>query len=246
MKASKLLGIGLALAASLAVAGPANAAFTLNFEGIEPYPPGNGNPVFVSLFYAGGSSTIGTVGTNYGATFANGGLARCLNSLTVTCGNASRGGLGDPNSQKGALQFDVENGYINVAGGFGTAVSFYYSALGAGGYSADVFDDLNGTGNLLGTASLALTQGSCAAYNASFCPFQLAAVTFAGTAKSVRFNSPKFVIVLDDVSFGNVPVNAVPEPSTWAMLIAGFGLIGRAMRDRRRAQISGRSVQSRN
>ncbi|MBL8657227.1 MAG: PEPxxWA-CTERM sorting domain-containing protein [Altererythrobacter sp.] len=31
------------------------------------------------------------------------------------------------------------------------------------------------------------------------------------------------------------PVPAVPEPSTWLMMIVGFGLVGRAMRVRRRA-----------
>ena len=32
-------------------------------------------------------------------------------------------------------------------------------------------------------------------------------------------------------------VNPVPEPATWAMLVAGFGLVGSAIR-RRRAQAS--------
>lgn len=36
---------------------------------------------------------------------------------------------------------------------------------------------------------------------------------------------------LDDISFAN----AVPEPATWAMLIAGFGLVGASMRRRSRA-----------
>jgi hypothetical protein len=33
----------------------------------------------------------------------------------------------------------------------------------------------------------------------------------------------------------NVVVTQVPEPATWAMLIAGFGLVGSAMRRRRTA-----------
>jgi PEP-CTERM motif len=38
--------------------------------------------------------------------------------------------------------------------------------------------------------------------------------------------------LLDEVSLTR---NAVPEPSSWAMLIAGFGLVGAARRNRRRA-----------
>ena len=37
--------------------------------------------------------------------------------------------------------------------------------------------------------------------------------------------------VLDDVSFAAAG-GGVPEASTWAMLIAGFGLVGAAMRRR--------------
>ena len=32
---------------------------------------------------------------------------------------------------------------------------------------------------------------------------------------------------------GTVPTGAIPEPATWAMLIAGFGMVGGAMRRRR-------------
>jgi hypothetical protein len=39
--------------------------------------------------------------------------------------------------------------------------------------------------------------------------------------------------VLLQVKIGNSPAGAIPEPATWAMLIAGFGLVGGAMRRRR-------------
>lgn len=38
---------------------------------------------------------------------------------------------------------------------------------------------------------------------------------------------------LDKLTFSLVPPSAVPEPSTWAMLLVGFGAIGGAMRSRR-------------
>lgn len=46
-------------------------------------------------------------------------------------------------------------------------------------------------------------------------------------AASVRFTSTQNAFELDDIAAG------VPEPTTWAMLIAGMGLVGASMRRRR-------------
>ena len=43
-------------------------------------------------------------------------------------------------------------------------------------------------------------------------------------------------IVFDDLSF--IVQNAVPEPATWAMMIAGFGMAGAAARSRRRQRLA--------
>lgn len=40
------------------------------------------------------------------------------------------------------------------------------------------------------------------------------------------------------ISRGSIDVGAVPEPATWAMLLAGFGAIGAASRRRRRAVLA--------
>ena len=50
----------------------------------------------------------------------------------------------------------------------------------------------------------------------------------------VRFNADLPAFEVDNVSFSN----AVPEPASWAMMIAGFGLIGAAARSRRTHRIS--------
>jgi PEP-CTERM motif len=57
---------------------------------------------------------------------------------------------------------------------------------------------------------------------------------FAGTFTSLSFtdtaeNWHGFTVGVDSLA----PTNAVPEPASWAMLIAGFGLTGAAMRRRR-------------
>jgi hypothetical protein len=45
-------------------------------------------------------------------------------------------------------------------------------------------------------------------------------------------------LALDDIAIGRAVVDAVPEPATWAMMIAGFGLAGAALR-RRGARFNG-------
>ncbi len=42
-----------------------------------------------------------------------------------------------------------------------------------------------------------------------------------------------FTYVLNDVTASYFDLSAVPEPSTWAMMIGGFGMVGGAMRRRR-------------
>ncbi len=72
LKKFSMVGAGAALfgAATSFVTLPASAAVTvLDFENIAPYP--NGNNVLVQGFYNGGTSSIGTTGTNYGGEFSS-------------------------------------------------------------------------------------------------------------------------------------------------------------------------------
>lgn len=231
---SKALFAGVAL---LALPASANAAVvSLNFEGVNAtYPSGYAN---VLGFYNGGTSSDGTSGTNFGIEFSRNALAICLNSTTVRCSNTSRGGIGDPNSQKGGLFFLSGNEtFMNVAAGFDTGFSFNYVSFNQPG-SVSVFDGLNGAGNLLATISLSPNAGNCPGYSAGFCPFSAAGITFAGTAKSVSFAGVADQIVFDDVTFGSSTPGGVPEPAAWAMMLAGFGLVGGAMRRRSKVAVT--------
>ncbi len=51
---------------------------------------------------------------------------------------------------------------------------------------------------------------------------------------------PSKDVVIDQVYIiaGNPPIGGVPEPTTWAMLIAGFGLVGMAARRRQKAVLA--------
>jgi hypothetical protein len=112
-----------------------------------------------------------------------------------------------------------------VAGGF-TGASFYYSASGE--FSVGVIDkDFNNLGFYTFTAQ---RQDGC---NESFaCNWSLATLDFTGVGAQIYFlgaaNS-----AYDDFTFtlpGAPPTGGVPEPAQWAMLIAGFGLVGTALR----------------
>ena len=77
-------------------------------------------------------------------------------------------------------------------------------------------------GNLLGTTSV--NEGNVFGTGATL------SLTLAGI-QSVRFYSNGATVGFDNFEFGTL--TAVPEPASWAMMIAGFGLAGAAARRRR-------------
>jgi hypothetical protein len=191
--------------------------------------------VFILNYYNGGTSSLGTTGPNYGVSFPANALNICLNTLTTDCSNTSRGGLGDPHSQLGALFFLTgSNTFVNVAAGFTTGFSFNYTAVNVGG-SVSVWSGLNGTGTLLATLNLPTTpSGPCPGYNAGFCPFFPIGVTFPGTAMSINFGGTANQIVFDDVTFGSSSPGT-PEPGTLALF--GSGVVGFAGLLRRKFKV---------
>lgn len=229
LKKFSMVGAGAALfgAATSFVTLPASAAVTvLDFENIAPYP--NNSDVLVQGFYNGGTSSIGTTGTNYGVEFSSNALALCLNTPGISCSNTSRGGLGNPNSQKGSLFFlSGSQTFMNLASGFDTGFSFFYTAINQAG-SISVYDGLDGTGSLLASLSLPTTSSNCdPVYSAGFCPFVPVGVGFAGIAKSVSFAGVANQIVFDDITFGSVTPDTkpVPEPASVLGLLA-IGFLG--------------------
>ena len=233
MKTMKRNLLFAAVATALPLASAQASVIVLDFENINTSYPTT-NYANIQEFYNGGTSSQGTSGTNFGVSFEDNARAICLNTLgnTSGCSNTSRGGLGDPNSQRGGLFFTAgSETTMNFASGFDTGFSFFYSAINQGG-SVQVFDDVDGTGNLLATLNLGTTASSCSGFGATFCPFVAAGVNFAGTAKSVNWGGVANQVVFDDVTFGSSTPGEVPVPGTLG--IVGLGLVGLAKMRRRK------------
>jgi hypothetical protein len=225
MKRAMLVLMGVVLFS--AVAARADGVVDLTFEGIAPYP--NDNNVMIEGYYDGGTSSIGTTGTNYGISFPDNALLICLNTPGTTCSNTSRGGLGDPASQEGGLFFlSGTDTYLDDPAGFTTGFSFNYAAVNEGG-TISVWSGLDGTGTELGSLALPTTPSTCApSYGANFCPYVADGLTLSGTAESIDFNGTADQIAFDDVTFGSStpggpPTNA-PEPGS--LLLLSSGLLG--------------------
>lgn len=240
----------LALAGALAItAFSASAradAITLNFEGIAPYP--NSSDVLIGQYYDGGTSSIGTSGQNYGVAFSSGATELCLNTAGTFCSNTSKGGLGVPGSEFGAMYFPDAQPLMDVAAGFSKGFSFAYSSPYVD-TTVSLYSGLDGTGDLLASTTLPLTAASgCDASissGAQYCPFSDLSIAFNGTAKSVLFGGQVNRQVFDDFTFGSTTVGAVsaaPEPESWSLMMLGIALVGACLKYVRRSAAFGHST----
>ena len=125
---------------------------------------------------------------------------------------------------------DSNNAVLNVAAGFTTGFSFFYTSSTAA--SVSVWDGLNATGNQLGTLSLtAQGSGNCSGDpSGSFCNWTPVGVAFGGTAMSIDFGGTANQTGFDNITFGSQNPGQIPEPSTHALValaLAGIGFVAR-------------------
>lgn len=106
--------------------------------------------------------------------------------------------------------------YMNVAGGVDNSLSFYYSSPEAVTGAVKAYSGLNGTGALLGTFNLTATDSNYSVWNQ-------ATFSFAGKALSFDLTQTAGMVGLDNIA-------AVPEPKTFALLLAGLGMVGAVVR----------------
>ena len=205
----KKMSAAVAAAALMTAALPASAeVIILTFEGIQ-------NNAAVGNFYAGGG------GTNYGITFGP------AASALIDSEAGGNGNFANEPSESTVMYFSEGKSVVmNKSSGFSDGFSFYYSS--AREVVAFVYDGVNASGNMLGYVHLFAQRGdnNCVGDpGGDFCNWTGAGVSFAGTARSIDFRGTAGYIILDNIALGSaIPV--VPEASTFAMLLAGLGLLG--------------------
>jgi hypothetical protein len=217
--------VAFALAAGAWMGTAKAAPIVLTFEGLQ-------NQEQVLNFYNGGTGSLGSTGTNYGISF--GGDA--LGIIDADAGGTGNFG-GEPSPSTGVFFLNGSAAIMNVAAGFDTGFSFFYSAINSPG-SVTVYDGLNGTGNVLTTLNLPLTPNTGAPDpTGNFSPLLPFGVTFAGTAHSASFAGTANQIVFDDITLGSAtpgdqgPVVPLPAAVWGGMaLLSGLGVSKRLRR----------------
>ena len=202
------------LGISLAITAPA-AITTLTFEGL-------GSLEGIGEFYNGGTGSNGSgPGPALGIRFSQNALA-IIDSDAGGSGNFG----GEPSPSTVLFYTTGEAATLSYPAGFTTGVSFYYSAVNQPG-SISIYDDVDGTGNVLATLILPVTPSDGGDPGGVFSPFYPIGIAFTGTAKSIDFGGTENQIGFDNITLGtDIPWKA-PEGDA-SLILFGIGLAGLA------------------
>ncbi len=201
--------ISSVLSASLA---HANAPVLLDFETPTSFAS-------IAEYYNGGMDSAGATGPALGVSFG-------LDALTVRNDDGAGPYFSNAPSPVGALAPVGAAATMNVAAGFVDSISFHYSATQFVAQGVNVYAGLDATGDLLASFNLVgNAQRGCS--DTPFCRFDLLSSSFAGVARSVTFGTAAGL-----AGFDNISITAVPEPETYAMMMAGLLALGFMVRRR--------------
>ena len=167
----------------------------------------------IVLFNGDFQDDIGAVGTDN----------LFLNALTYVLGGAGKGYIGEYRGAFGAYSANGDGnnpiGLVNGTSGV--------SGSGQGGSALEISLTPAGVGN-------AITAGTPFPYNPAAVEFG-AALSGENPAKVLaRFANGNAAIIASEV--GQISAG-VPEPTTWAMMLLGFGLMGAALRRRQKVAV---------
>lgn len=172
--------------------------------------------------------------TSVGNFYAPQGVSFSSNSLALIARSA--GGTGNftnaPTMPTILFFLSGDAAVMNVAQGFTTGFSFFYTSINAAGF-CNIYDGPNGTGNIL--ASITLTPlGSNNTPGAPYDRWASIGAAFNGVARSVAFGGVQDQIGFDNVTFGSAtPIIPLP-PAGMAGAATLLGLGGLSAFRRRR------------
>ncbi len=195
---SKKSLLGLILVAALSSGNSYAAKVVLGFEGIGDLTP-------INAFYNGGTDGVGNSGIDYGVQFSNDADGIIDEDVSL---NFSGLFANEPSASTVLIFREGGVATMNVAAGFESGFSFFYSS------SADavvnIYDGLDGTGNLLASLNLAVNfkNNNCQGDpGGSYCHWDYIGVKFYGKALSVVFEGPREFTFYDDITLGSAVPN---------------------------------------
>jgi len=235
----------LALGAVLSFTAAADTV-VIDVEGLP-----NADPVL--QYFNGGQDGAGSTGPNDGVVFdpLYGPLNPSYIPLATSYISDDDGGggafAGNPNGDT-ALTFLSEPGEtgpgtatMDVAGGFNTSLSFWYSANFVEPETIYIWSGLDETGTILAAVALPATiydptNPACSNSSDIFCPFYQFTIDFSGTAQSVDFEYTEAHAAFDGITFDAGP--AAPEVSEPdALRLFGLGLVSLLVATRRQRRV---------
>lgn len=185
--------------------------------------------------YTGPDLQIGSIGQPYylftgGPTALPGGVTFSSTTANSVIGTGGYGLGNNGFSNAPIIGLNSSNDTMTLT--FDTAIASFGLGINyAPGYGDPVIAAYDGSGTLIASFNLASLApiSTPGAFNA----FAFRGIDGGGTAIKSFTLSGAYIIASANTGSPPPAVGGVPEPSTWAMLIVGFGFVGSAMRNRR-------------
>ena len=185
-------------------------------------------------------ATTGTIVTGTNATFAQrfagqtvagaGLTGTPTNPLTLSAAGSISVAFFDPGVSAASNSLLSQPGNVApLAVLLGSLANSFTFTMGSSdpGSTVDVraFD---ANGGLTGSTTVNMLSG-----------YNIYTLTGLGNFKGLSFfnNNDPAGVRFQNMSYNSVTVNAVPEPATWGLMLAGFGIVGGALRHRRRIAV---------